>query len=572
MIRSVLHRLRHLPWLLSGVLLFACYPPVGRHAYIVFALAPMLLMVRFRAPGFCFRWCFLSGFLFWFTTLKWLFTLKDMLGNPTILVLLGWAALAAYCALYFGLFGWLAAHVWTWVRTRGTGWRLAAILVAEPVLWAGLELVRSRLFSGFAWNHLGTVPVAMGYGAPAALGGVYLLSMLVVLANGSVASILARVWRSYADLRRAQLGEEVAPHPVPRWLQSVETLLPFAAVFAVFFAARATVSSHMVSGEQISVALFQRNFPPPFTDPRRAEAVNAGTDGRVEYARMAEGVKGFRPTLLVMSESAMGEVAGPLDGPRAQAFAEDLMARSGAAAVLSGGAWSPGGGTNYNSAALYTADAPLQIYDKVHLVPFGEYVPGASVFPALRNLLPMPVCTPGELRTLDFTLASSVPGIPDQTVPLGVGICYEDTDSALMRRMAAAGARLLVFITNDSWFYGTEEPEQHAWQSVARAIETGLPVVRVGNYGVTGFVDPHGTAGRQCRARWLAHPDGRLKVDARERMVCDVTLASSLADLTRTPYVRWGDAPLFAAFLLLIFTMGVVKYWNDYEQRRQLSL
>ena len=55
-------------------------------------------------------------------------------------------------------------------------------------------------------------------------------------------------------------------------------------------------------------------------------------------------------------------------------------------------------------------------------------------------------------------------------------------------------------------------------------------------------------------------------------MVCDVTLASSLADLTRTPYVRWGDAPLFAAFLLLIFTMGVVKYWNDYEQRRQLSL
>ena len=199
-------------------------------------------------------------------------------------------------------------------------------------------------------------------------------------------------------------------------------------------------------------------------------------------------------------------------------------------------------------------------------------MPGASIFPALGGLLPMPSCAPGEVRTLDFALASSIPGIPDQTVPLGVAICYEDTDSALMRQMAARGARMLVFITNDSWFYGSEEPEQHAWQAVARAIETGLPVVRVGNYGVTGFVDPHGTSGRQCRARWLVGSDGTLKVNDRERMVCDVTLASSLTELTRTPYVRWGDKPLLVAFLLLITTMGVIKYRHDYEKRRKLSL
>ena len=572
MIRAVLHRLRNLPWLLSGVLLFACYPPVAKHAYVAFALAPMLLMVRHREPGFCFKWCFLSGFLYWFATLKWVFALKDMLGNSAFLILLGWAALAAYCTLYFGLFGWLAARAWAW--TRGGGWwrRLTVILVAEPVLWAGLELVRSRAFTGFAWNHLGTVPVAMGYGAPAALGGVYLLSMLVVLANGSVASILARVWRSYADLRRAQRGEAVEPSAVPRWLQSVETLLPFAAIFAVYFGARASVASHIVSGDQVSVALFQRNFPPPFTDARRAAAVNGGTTGAAEYARMAAGVKALKPTLLVMSESAMGEVAGPVDHPRAQAFAERLMELSGATAVLSGGARSTDPDTNYNSAALYEKGAPVQIYDKVHLVPFGEYVPGASIFPALGGLLPMPSCAPGEVRTLDFALASSIPGIPDQTVPLGVAICYEDTDSALMRRMAEQGARMLVFITNDSWFYGSDEPAQHAWQAVARAIETGLPAVRVGNYGVTGFVDPHGTSGRQCRARWLANPDGTLKVNDRERMVCDVTLASSLTELTRTPYVRWGDKPLLVAFLLLIFTMGVIKYCHGYEKRRKLSL
>ena len=162
------------------------------------------------------------------------------------------------------------------------------------------------------------------------------------------------------------------------------------------------------------------------------------------------------------------------------------------------------GGRLYNSAALYLRDAAakdMQVYDKVHLVPFGEFIPGDELFPALKNLAPVGSCTPGELKVLDF-----------RGVKLGPAICFEDTDSAQMRRLAQMGAQVLVFVTNDSWFANSCEAMQHAWQAVARAVETGLPVVRVGNSGVTGIVEPSGAA------KWLTDPSGRPLVDAEGEM------------------------------------------------------
>ena len=135
---------------------------------------------------------------------------------------------------------------------------------------------------------------------------------------------------------------------------------------------------------------------------------------------------------------------------------------------------------------------------------------------------------------------------------LGAAICFEDTDSALMRRYAAMGARALVFITNDSWFSNSGEALAHAWQATARAVETGLPVVRVGNSGVTGTISPTG------RATWMLGPEGRPLVDRRGAMFDRVPLAP--ADSVPTPYVRFGDAPLFAAFALLVAAMGSVAF------------
>jgi len=134
-----------------------------------------------------------------------------------------------------------------------------------------------------------------------------------------------------------------------------------------------------------------------------------------------------------------------------------------------------------------------------------------------------------------------------------------------MRALAQKGAQVLVFVTNDSWFSHSIEAEQHAWQSVARAIETGLPVVRVGNSGVTGTISPDG------KATWLVGPNGKPLVDRRGTMF-DKIEVKARGDDTFTLYVRLGDGPLGLAFALLILAMILVKYKSNYEKRRCLPL
>ena len=189
-------------------------------------------------------------------------------------------------------------------------------------------------------------------------------------------------------------------------------------------------------------------------------------------------------------------------------------------------------------------------------MPFGEFIPGDKWITALQKLAPVGSCTPGELKLLGG---------------YGVAICYEDTDSAQMRALARMGAKCLVFITNDSWFSESIEAEQHAWQSVARAIETGLHVVRVGNSGVTGVISPRG------RAKWLSEHDGRPLVDARGLM-CETVLVKDFGEAAgrrfpqSTPYALWGDIPLAAIFALLIAASVLVKYYDNHEKRRYMSM
>lgn len=551
MIRPILMRLLKVFWLLPGFLLWAAFPPMGERSDVLFALAPLLWLTRRADVRTNLRRWFANGFLFWFLTLAWMPAIVKN-GGPWPLVVLGWVGLSAYCALYFVAYGYLATKAWELVRVHGYVFRLLALLIVEPVLWAGLELVRSRLLGGFAWNQLGVVAVNTGFGAPAALGGVYLLSMVVILINGTFASIAERILPRFGMMSEAS---------TPRWTRSVETLLPFLLVFAIFRTAeRFCVEGGEVTrgGRKLSVALVQRNFPCVFKDQEERPIL--------VYSNLLANVSSLRPDLIVLPESAMCEF-GRLERANARHFADFVLRQTGARALLAGGtrvasaangvdAELPGGrlgfpSLTYNSAALYSSDF-VSFYDKVHLVPFGEYIPGDKIFPRLQKLAPVGSCTPGELKLL--TLGD---------VRLGVAICYEDTDSAQIRRLAQLGADVLVFITNDSWFSFSDETVQHAWQSVARAIETGLPVVRVGNSGVTGTILPNG------KASWLVDGDGSILVDAQGTMFDRISIPETVGG---TPYTKFGDIPLFVLFLLLTGGIFLVKYKDYYEKRRYLSM
>ena len=549
MITDRMRKFAGLAWFLPGFLLWAAYPPMGEVADCLFALAPLMWLSRRATPGDSAKRWFQSGAFYWVATLSWMPAIVKN-GGPWPLVVLGWFALAAYCAGFFALYGWLSAKYWGWARGRaalgagrayeGVAWRLAGVLVVEPLLWCGIELVRSRVFGGFAWNHLGVVPANAGFGAPAALGGVYLLSAVVVLINGTAAGIAERVWKV-----------ERSGFPHLRRFGALETLLAFAVVIGIYRAASLVPSTRPASDEdsslaarRIKVALVQRNFPCVF----RQQAENP----YAVYERLLSNVAGLGPDLVVLAESALSEF-GPVDQQGAVRFASFVRERTGAALLAGGTRFEEG--RIYNSAALYRADGSIGMYDKVHLVPFGEFIPGDKVIPALQKLAPVGSCTPGELRIVE--LESGGDGV-------GVAICYEDTDSAQMRRLANLGAGMLVFVTNDSWFSDSVEAEAHAWQATARAIETGLAVVRVGNNGVTGTISPDG------RATWLADSSGIPLVDREGTMLDRVPLRPAGAG--QTPYARYGDIPLATTFALFMAAMILVKYASRYGKIRKLSL
>ena len=551
-------KLKPILWFLPGFLLWAAYPPMGERMDCLFALAPLMWLSRREvSAGIVAKRWFQSGIFYWIATLSWMPAIVKN-GGPWPLVVLGWFALAAYCAVYFAAYGWLSAKFWRWAKgvglyteaqRHGDGYwrRLLGVLVVEPVLWCGLELIRSRFLGGFAWNQLGVVPVNSGFGALAALGGVYLCSAVVILINGTIAGIAERVWKpersGFANLKR---------------LGSLETLLAFGVVWGIYAASGRSVSAPVgesADGTVLKVAMVQRNFPCVFKaqEERPLEV----------YERLLGNVAALGPDIVVLPESAMCEF-GPVDQQGAVRFAEWVAKKTGGAALLAGGTRYEDGLT-YNSAALYRPvpcslfPVPL-IYDKVHLVPFGEFIPGDKWITALQKLAPVGSCTPGEPRLLGARIDRAQLDYLD----FGVAICFEDTDSALMRWYAAMGARLLCFITNDSWFSQSVEAEQHAWQAVARAIETGLPVVRVGNSGVTGTIAPDG------KASWLVGTNGKPLVDKEGAMMDKVEIGGR--GRQGTVYVRFGDVPLGLAFALLILSMILVKYKAHYEQRRTLSL
>lgn len=517
-------------WLTPALLLWASFPPLAENADILFALAPIMWLTR--RPGTTRRavWIwFANGFLFWLATLSWMPAIVKNNG-PWPLVALGLVALSAYCALYFAAYGFLAKTLWDWTRPRAYWWRLLAVVIAEPVLWAGLEIVRSHFGGGFAWNQLGVAVANAGFSSPVAWGGVYALSIVVILINGTIAGVAERVFRKGGT--------------------ALETILPLAIIYALFTFSGDDVARRArrisADGAERKVAMVQRNFPCIF-DASSAENPD------LVYSNLLANVSLLSPDLVVLPESAMAEF-GRVESQSAAVFAEGVRRQTGAREVIAGGTrvervQGEKRPRVYNSAALYTEES-TSFYDKVHLVPFGEFIPLDKTFAFLQNFAPVGSCWPGELRLVgDY----------------GIAICYEDTDSAQMRKLAALGARALVFITNDSWFGGSDETVQHAWQSVARAVETGLPVVRVGNSGVTGTITPDGVA------TWLAGPSGRALVDCQGTMFDRIYLADDGSVQSPTLYVRLGDKPIFIAFLLFILAGFMVKYKNFRDKKATRS-
>jgi apolipoprotein N-acyltransferase len=443
-----------LPLLLGAWGLALAYPRVDYVALAWLALVPLFCVALLTPPRTALGWGWLTGTAFFLVLLRWLdHTFRIYSAVPWPLTWLPILALAAYCGLYFGLVSMAVA----WVRGR-LGPSVA--LLAGPVLWVTAEWLRGRLMGGFPWGLVGySQYAALPLIQISELTGVYGVSFVVVAVNAAVAGTLLLSWR------RAVIGLVAAA-----WVLSATLAFGWYRL------------GEAVPAAEVSIALMQPAIEQPLKwDPAyQARTLNI-------YLELTGRAAGTRPDLIVWPETA---APSPLrtDAELQQALT-DLSARAGAPIVVGSIDVADGSPPRYfNTAFLLTLAGISGRYDKIKLVPFGEYVPLSSLIGFVRGWAEFIAdLEPGQ-RPIVFA------GPP---APFGVVICYEGIFPELVRQFVRDGARVMVNMTNDGWFGRTSGPWQHLSMYSFRAVEHRIGFARAANTGVSAFIAPTGRVVRQ---------------------------------------------------------------------------
>ena len=384
---------------------------------------------------------YLTGVIFWLGIIYWLIHVT----------LAGMIVLVLYLAIYFGVFG-LLFSLYTLYAIRYT-------LLVIPALWVLLEYIRSHLFTGFPWALLGysqylNLPIIQ----IADITGAWGVSFLVMMINVTVYSILDSRFSILAQRKR---------YLIPVLFLIVTLLYGY---YKLRFEHRASSIEHRAS---LKISVVQGNIPQELKwDPGSREQILE------KYLNLSLEAAKDRPDLIIWPEAAIPVVLEeePLFLEKVKNFVKESKK------PLLFGAVTTKDNFYYNSALLLSKESKLlNRYDKLHLVPFGEYIPLRKTLWFLETVVPIGDFSPGKEYTV-FQVPSR----------FAVLICFEDLFPELSREFTKRGADLLVNITNDAWFKITSSPYQHLQASVFRAVENRLPLVRAANTGVSGFIKPTG--------------------------------------------------------------------------------
>jgi apolipoprotein N-acyltransferase len=556
--------------LTSGVLLFLCYFPAACGWLAWVALVPLLCLVRMELSARrLFFFALLGGGVFFIPALQWM-RVADHRMYVT------WIGLALYCSFF------VPAAVLL-VRRLDRRTRLP-LLVTLPAVWTALEYFRAHVMTGFPWYFLGYsqhgfLPVCQ----VADLGGVYAVTFLVAGVNVIVFEWLdAWPWfRRFFALRDVGRGRLV--------MRAALVLGLLSAVLG--YGGWRLGQEEFTAGPRL--ALIQGNLDQRIRNQAAADNEKARVDMESHYEKLTNqaAVLDPRPDLIVWPETSypdywIEEHLGQPDGDSLRLVQEvaGLWRTNVLLGINSIVRKDDGPQRKYNSAVLIHAKGtdgkPAGRYDKIHRVPFGEYVPLRDWLPWMNRLAPY-----------DFDYSISA-GESQTRLPLGdhrfgVLICYEDTDPYLARQYVRrddgqAAADFLLNISNDGWFNGTSEHEEHLAICRFRAIECRRAVARAVNMGVSAIIDGNGrvlkpntlTSGRGAGPApvWEVIGEAGRLVElppadwGRFKKVAGVLVGAIPIDHRFSLYAAWGDwLPQACWFLVLV---GLI--WSFLHRRRGL--
>ncbi|HNX90288.1 MAG TPA: apolipoprotein N-acyltransferase [Candidatus Omnitrophota bacterium] len=480
---------------ISGLLAFLSFPPSGYSFLAWIAFIPFFFFIRrtdLRGAFFC---AYLAGIVFFGTLLYWLVNVS----------FLGTVLLILYLAVYFGIFGVVAFLVS----------KYSVEILFLPFAWVAVEYLRGHVFSGFPWGFIGYSQYKNTQLIQIAdVTGVYGISFLIVLVNVTIFFLLT-------NKNKKRISGVV--------------ITVFFVMVAIMYGGNKIKSLQDWRECKISVA--QANIPQSL----KWDAKYADTIIR-EYIALTESAASDKPDIMIWPETAYPYL---VDG---EGDAEEI--RNTAARfkipILSGVVYQQKDHF-YNAAIMFTPDGKSETkYFKMHLVPFGEYIPFAEHLAFVQNYIDKPI---GDFKGgREFTLfpvrSFSTATAPNGAITrvsnffkVGALICFEDVFPEISRDFAVKGADILVNITNDGWFGRTAASEQHLQSSVFRAVENRVPVVRAANTGVSCFIDVTG----EIRSR-VADGDNTF---VKGHMTDIVRVVPG-----RSAYTQRGD--IFAYFCMLV--------------------
>lgn len=443
----------------SGALLTLSFPTFELSALAWVALAPLLVTLGSGSLWRAFALGLVTGIVYFVGTLYWITLVMHQYGDLAM-----WTAalINAALVLYLSLFPALFAVV----MRRLIGVAGPTALLATPFVWVASELGRMHIFTGFPWvllgySQVGVLPIAQF----ASVLGVFGLSGLVALGNAAL--VLA-----IGPLRGLH-----QPGPAFRYAPAAVAAASLIGI-AMWGSGRVAAATLTREGQAMTFGLVQGNVDQAEKwDPARASAIFR------EYLQMTRDAIARGSQVVVWPESSTPFFFDE-DKPAAEQVRD--IARQSQVSILLGSDQIVRGRPNryFNSAFMVRPDGETAaVYRKMHLVPFGEYVP-------LKTLLFF--AAPLVEAVSDFSAGEAAVLLPLGEHAVSTAICYEVVYSDLVRHSVAAGSHLLTTITNDAWFGRTSAPYQHFAQARMRAIENGRYLVRAANTGVSGIVDPYG--------------------------------------------------------------------------------
>ena len=444
--------------IVSGLALVTLFPRLDWSFLAWGALVPFFFAIQEKSLKNVFKLGMALGIAFYFFGLQWVTNTIINFGHlPVALSYVLLVLLAAYLSFYLAVFACITMRL-----SRGND---HLFFLLAPCVWTAIEYFRSTFTPlSFSWLGLGYSQYDMSAVIQIAdYTGVYGVSWLIVYVNAAIFYILREKQRS---------------HPIAKF-SCTAVLIPAVCLAYGYFTLNALHNEKAGQGTELRIALAQANIPQERKwDPTfRREIIKTYQDLTLKIAER-------QPDLVVWPEAATPFYFGFNE---VETLRMQNLARNAKVALVFGSPYGEtidGNSTLFNSAYFMSKEGDtLGRYDKMHLVPFGEYVPFRTILFFVEKMVET-IGHFGEGKE------AKVFHLKDQG--FGISICYEIIFPDLIRQFAKNGAQFLVNITNDAWFGKSSAPYQHMSMAVLRAVENRIPIVRSANTGISGAIDRNG--------------------------------------------------------------------------------